>query len=171
MQQIVDILSSVGFNWHVALANFINFLIILFLLNRFFFGKLGKTIQARHEIIERGLSHASDAEKKLAQAEDDKKEILKNAKKESHTIISEAQTQGHMLAASLKEEAEKEIALRQEAMDEKEAALKKKVEKDFAEIAPAIVAKLYAETLKKNLTEKENDALIKSMEIKEAVFA
>lgn len=171
MQQIVDILSSVGFNWHVALANFINFLIILFLLNKFFFGKLGKTIQTRHDIIERGLSQASDAEKKLAQAEDDKKEIIKNAKKEGHTIVSEAQGQAESLTASLKEEAEKEIAKRQEAMNEKEAQLRKKVEKDFAQAAPAIVVKLYAQTLKKNLTEKDNDALIQSMEIKETVSA
>lgn len=171
MQQIVDILSSVGFNWHVALANFINFLIILFLLNKFFFGKLGKTIETRHEIIERGLSQASDAEKKLAQAEDDKKEIIKNAKKEGHAIVSEAQTQAEALAVSLKAEAEKEIATRQEAMNEKEVQLKKKVEKDFAEAAPAIVAKLYAETLRKNLTEKENDALIQSMEIRETTLA
>lgn len=168
MQQIVDILSSVGFNWHVALANFINFLIILFLLNKFFFGKLGKTIQTRHEIIERGLSQASDAEKKLAQAEDEKKIILKNAKKEGHAIVSTAEVQAKALAVSLKEEAEKEISLRQEAMNEKESNLKKKVEKDFAEAAPAIVAKLYAKTLSKNLTQKDNDTLILSMNVLES---
>ncbi len=163
MQQIVDILSSVGFNWHVALANFINFLIILFLLNKFFFGKLGKTIQTRHDIIERGLSQASEAEKKLSRAEEEKRDILKNAKKEGHAIISEAQVQAESLAANIKEETEKELALRQEAMAEKETHLKAKVEKDFAQVAPAIVAKLYAQTLKKNLTEKENDALIAGM--------
>lgn len=160
MQQIVDILSSVGFNWHVALANFINFLIILFLLNKFFFGKLGKTIQTRHDIIERGLSQASEAEKKLASAEEEKKDIIKNAKKEGHVIVSEAQSQAEALALSIKEQNEKDIAARQEAMNEKEAKLKEKVEKDFALAAPALVSKLYAQTLRENLTEKENDAFI-----------
>jgi F-type H+-transporting ATPase subunit b len=163
MDQILNILGSVGFNWHVALANFINFLIILFLLNKFFFGKLGKTISTRQEIIERGLSQASDAEKALAQAEENKKGILHAAKKESHAIVSEAHAQGEALAASIKEAAEKELAERQAALVEKESHLKKKVEKDFAEAAPAIVAKLYAETLGKNLTEKDNNALVASM--------
>jgi F-type H+-transporting ATPase subunit b len=163
MQQIVDILSSVGFNWHVALANFINFLIILFLLNKFFFGKLGKTIETRQNIITRGLAQASDAEKALASAEEKKKEIIHDAKKESHVIVSEAQAQAEALAGTIKAEAEKEVTARQEAMNEKEAGLKAKVEKEFREAAPALVARMYAQTLSKNLTEKENDALIVSM--------
>ncbi len=163
MSQVVDILSSVGFNWHVALANFINFLIILFILNKFFFGKLGKTISHRQEIIERGLSQASDAEKALAKAEEEKKDIIHAAKKEGHTIVSEAQTQAEVLAASIKESAEKEVAERHAALEEKELNLKKKVEKEFAEAAPELVAKLYAQTLEKNLTEKDNNALIASM--------
>ncbi len=163
MDQIINILGSVGFNWHVALANFINFLIILFILNKFFFGKLGKTISNRQEVIERGLSQASDAEKALAKAEEQKKKMLHDAKKESHEIVSEAQTQAQALAFSIKEEAEREIADRNAALAEKEAGLKKKVEREFAEAAPELVAKLYAETLKKNLTEKDNNALIASM--------
>jgi F-type H+-transporting ATPase subunit b len=163
MDQILNILGSVGFNWHVALANFINFLIILFLLNKFFFGKLGTTISKRQEIIERGLSQASDAEKALARAQEDKKEVLHAAKKESHAIVSEAQAQGEALAASIKEAAERDIAARNAALDEKEAGLKKKVEREFSEVAPGLVATLYAETLRKNLNEKDNNALVASM--------
>lgn len=163
MDQILTILGSVGFNWHVALANFINFLIILFILNKFFFGKLGKVISNRKEIIERGISQASDAEKALAVAEEKKLEIIKEAKKEGHTIVHEAQSQAEALASTIKTEAAQEIASRMESMNEKERSLKTKVEKDFAEEAPRIVAKLYADTLKKNLTESDNNALIASM--------
>lgn len=163
MDQILNILGSVGFNWHVALANFINFLIILFILNKFFFGKLGKVISERQELIEKGLSQASDAEKALAQAEEKKKEILHEAKKEGHVIVSEAQTQAEALASTIKSDAELEIASKMQALHEKEAALKSKVEKEFAEQAPILVSKLYAETLRKTLTEKENNTLIASI--------
>lgn len=166
MDQILNILGSVGFNWHVALANFINFLIILFILNKFFFGKLGKVISNRREIIERGLSDASDAERALAHAEEKKKEIIHGAKKEGHTIISEAQAQAEALALVIQSEAEKEIASKLEALKEREAHLRLKVEKDFAEVAPVLVSRLYAETLKKNLTEKDNNALVASMKLK-----
>jgi F-type H+-transporting ATPase subunit b len=163
MEQILNILGSVGFNWHVALANFINFLIILFLLNKFFFGKLGKVISNRQEVIERGVAEALEAEKALATAGEKKKEIIHDAKKEGHVIISEAETQAEALAAEIKKEAEKEAAVRLNALLEKEATLKAKVEKDFAEKAPALVAKMYEETLRSNMTVEDNNALVAHM--------
>jgi F-type H+-transporting ATPase subunit b len=163
MDQILSILGSVGFNWHVALANLINFLIILFILNKFFFGKLGKTITNRQKIIERGLTQASEAEKALARAEDEKNKIIGQAKKEGHALVSESQAQAEALAANIKADAEQEISTKLASLEEKEAKLKAKVEKDFAEAAPALVAKLYADSLRKNLTEEENNALIVSL--------
>lgn len=163
MDQILTILGSVGFNWHVALANFINFLIILFILNKFFFGKLGKTITERKAVVERGLSQAADAEKALASAEEVRKEIIHAAKKESHTIIEEAKIQAEALAQSIKGSAEEDIAQKEALLKEKEKHLRSAVEKEFAETAPSLVAKLYAETLKKNLSEKDNNELIASM--------
>lgn len=163
MEQILNILGSVGFNWHVALANFINFLIILFILNKFFFRKLGKTISDRQDVIERGLSQASDAEKALARAEEEKRDIIHAAKKESHSIIEEAKVQAEDLAASIRGNAEAEVSQKLEALAEKEANVRTKVEKEFADQAPLLVAKLYTETLKKNLSEKDNNELIASM--------
>lgn len=160
MESILNILGSVGFNWHVALANFINFLIILFLLNKFFFGKLGKVISNRQEVIERGLSEALDAEKALAKADAEKKDIIKLARKESHAIVTEAEFQAQAIAMTIKNEAETEVKSRMDALAEKEANLKSKVEKDFAEKAPALVAKLYAETLRKEMTEEDNNMLV-----------
>ena len=163
MSEILNILSSVGFNWHVALANFFNFLIILFILNKFFFGKLGKTISSRKDAIEKGMAQAADAEKALMKAEEEKKEIIHAAKKEGHVIVSEAQTQAKALASSITSDAEKERDEQMSLLKAKEATLQAKVEKDFAEQAPHIVAKLYAATLKKNLSEQDNNELIASM--------
>ena len=163
MDQILTILGSVGFNWHVALANFVNFLIILFILNKFFFGKLGKAIDERKSVIERGLAQASDAEKKLMQAEDEKKEIIKGAKKESHAIISEAETQAVLLASEIKDQAQRDAEKVREELAVQEAGLTKQVEHEFAQAAPALVARLYAKTLKKNLTAEDNNELVANM--------
>lgn len=160
MEQILNILGSVGFNWHVALANFINFLIILFILNKFFFGKIGKTINTRHQIIEKGLSNASDAEKALANAEEEKKKIVKEAKIEGHGIVEEAKGNAEALAETIKKDAEDEARAKLDEIAKKETNLKENVEKEFALRAPSVVAKLYASTLSKELTEAENDALI-----------
>ena len=165
MQQILDILSSLGFNWHVALANFINFLIILFILNKFFFGKLGKVIDDRRDIIERGVSQASDAEKALLHAEEEKQHIINTAHKESHDIISLAEAKAISRAEGIFKEAEEEAQIRLGKLAEKERKVEDKVAKDWAERAPELVVKLYAKTLGKEMTASENDALIARMNV------
>lgn len=163
MQEILNILGSVGFNWHVAIANFINFLIILFILNKFFFGKIGKVIQTRHDVIERGLSQAVDAEKALANAEEEKKKIVKDARFEGQSIMDEAKSSATAVAESIKKDAESEAQIKIAHLSEKEAKLKESVEKEFALRAPEVVAKLYAATLAKEMTASDNDALISRM--------
>lgn len=160
MSQVLTILSSVGFNWHVALANFVNFLIILFVLNVLFFKKIGKVINERHEAIEKGLSQASDAEKALKSAEEEKHAIIQEAKKESHTILSKAEEEASLLASSMKESAEKEIKAKLDAVSEKEKNLSASIEKEFMQKAPALVAELYRATLEKEMTASKNDAFI-----------
>ncbi len=163
MSEILNILSSVGFNWHVALANFFNFLIILFLLNKFFFKKIGKTIQERGEIIERGLNKASEGEKLLARAETEKSAIIGEAKKEGHSLLEKAKGDGDALISTMKENAQKEINAKEDFLKKREDTMAEKIEKDFLEKAPALVASLYKATLKKEMTEAENNAFIASI--------
>jgi F-type H+-transporting ATPase subunit b len=163
MDKILSILGSVGFNWHVALANFINFLIILFILNRFFFGKLGKTLDERRRVIQKGITNAEEAAKALSRAEEKKKEIIHDARKEGHAIIEEAKAQGEAFALSIKDASQKEAETRMHLLAKKEEELRETVEKDVAEALPSLVAKLYADTLHKHLTEEENNKLIASL--------
>ncbi len=163
MQEILNILSSVGFNWHVALANFVNFLIILFLLNVFFFKKLGKTINTRKQVIERGLNQARDAEKSLASAEEEGRQIVQSAKKERETILTEGHALAQEIALTVAVEAQKTIdeRLAKLALDEKN--LEASIEKSFRERAPHIVAAMYKKTLIQELSETDNNALIARM--------
>jgi len=163
MDQILNILGSVGFNWHVALANFLNFLIILFLLNKFFFRKIGKTIEERQVIIERGLGQAAEAERALAAAENEKQEIIKGARKERDTIVANGEALARDLALSIEKEAQEAILARMAKLDEQEASVTSRVEKAFAEKAPHLVAQLYAKTLMNEMTEEDNNALIARM--------
>lgn len=164
MSEILNILGSVGFNWHVALANFVNFLIILFLLNKFFFTKIGKTIDERTKTIEQGLHHASEAERKLAQAEEEKGLIIKSAHKEKEGIVSRAEILAQDVAATIEKEAQVTIDAKLLKLKRDEMSLRETVEKAFGEKAPGLVAVLYAKTLSVELTESENNALISRMQ-------
>lgn len=163
MSEILNILGSVGFNWHVALANFFNFLIILILLNIFFFKKLGKVINERHDAIEQGLNNARDAEQALLSAHDEKATIIKSAHQEKGEMLKRAEDDAKKIVADRTIEAEREISAVKEKLAESERNLKSSVEQSFGEQAPVLVAKLYAKTLAKNMTKDDNDALILSM--------
>jgi F0F1-type ATP synthase membrane subunit b/b' len=163
MSELLNILSSVGFNWHVALANFFNFLIILFLLHTFFFKKLSKTIRERGEIIERGLTQASDGEKLLARAEEEKTALLSDAKKESHALLEHAKERGETLVKAMTDEAQTHIASDKAALNQERETLLASVEKDFMNKAPALVASLYKATLQREMNKEENDAFIARM--------
>lgn len=86
-----EILGKVGFDWQVALANLVNFLVIFLLLKYFAFKPLSKLIQKRKEKIQKGLDDAQQAETNLMLAEEQASEITGNAKGEANTIIAGAQ--------------------------------------------------------------------------------
>ena len=164
MQQILTILGSVGFNWHVALANFFNFLIILFLLNKFFFKKIGKTIDERHHAIESGLQKARDAEVLLSKVDEEKRDILRQAHEKEASIIREGELKAKERAEKLTKAAEEELEGKKAALQKEETTLRERLENELSEKAPYLVAKLYAKTLKATMTEEENNALIAKIE-------
>jgi F-type H+-transporting ATPase subunit b len=163
MSTILNILSSVGFNWHVALANFVNFLIILFLLNMFFFKKIGGAIDKRQSLIERGLTQAKEAETLLSMAEEKEREILHEAKAKRDALILEAKTKGEAVAQSIVEEADTEIRRRKDILSQEESTVLARTESEFAKKAPALMASLYAKTLLREMNAEENNALITRM--------
>jgi F-type H+-transporting ATPase subunit b len=162
METILGILGSVGFNWHVALANFVNFLIILYILNRFIFKKVGKTIDDRNQVITQGLKDAHDAHVAKAEASAEKSHILRTAEAEAHTIVNEAHKKGELLSVSMKEKATDEAhAIIQDA-EKKKASAYKEAEKEFRDVAPRLIAELTEKALRTTMTKELNDKLVAS---------
>jgi len=101
---IGDVLGNLGFDWKVALANLVNFLIIYYLLRNVVFKKLGHAIKERQEKIQKGLDDAKKAESALVMAESEKEEILKKAQKESKNITEEADKKAKVIISDSKKE-------------------------------------------------------------------
>ncbi len=114
-----EILAKIGFDWHVALANLVNFLIILFVLKKFAFGPICKMIKERKQKIEEGLENAQKCEIELADANLKKDEILKEAKNNAQKMFSDSQNTCKDLVKEAKDKAtiEKEEILRQARLD------------------------------------------------------
>ncbi len=120
-------------------------------------------MQTRADVIERGLSQASDAERALMHAEEEKKAIVNEAHKDAHDIVVKAEAHAIVRAEGIFKDAEEEAQIRLGKLAEKERKVEEKVGKEWNERAPELLVKLYAKTLQKEMTEGENNALIARM--------
>jgi F-type H+-transporting ATPase subunit b len=107
----MEVLSNIGFDWQVALANFINFLIIFYILKKFVFGPIGKVIQKRNSIIQEGVSKAQQSETELLVAQQKASEEIKAAKSQANQIIADAKETGDKSIAYAQGKAEEEASL------------------------------------------------------------
>ena len=158
-----EILGKIGFDWHIALANLVNFLIILFVLKKFAFGPIGKMIDERRKKIEEGLDNAQKAEVELAGANLKKEEIVKEAKDSAKNIVamSEANSKEIVKEAKDKANAEREEILKQAKLEsEKE---KKSSEEAVRKEASELVVSGVRKIMESYVAEGQGEDIIKAM--------
>jgi len=162
---IGDVLGNLGFDWKVALANLVNFLIIYYLLRNVVFKKLGHAIKERQEKIQKGLDDAKRAESALVMAESEKEGILKDAHKESKLIAEEADKKAKkMISDSKKEGAEEAEKIKEGALKDIEKvrlATEKKLQNDFVNMVLDGVEKVSMNEVDKNKSQKFAEGLLK----------
>ncbi len=106
--EILSALGNIGFDWRLALANLVNFLIVFYLLKRFIWAPLRLRIEAREEEIVKGLEDARKAETALMMAEEKKSSILNEAKEERAALLKEARLNAeHTIAQATKDAQDK----------------------------------------------------------------
>jgi len=106
MVNLYEILQKIGFDWQVALANLVNFLIILFLLKKFAFKPIGKLIKDRQDKINEGLQKTKEAEARLAEVDAIAVSRLKETDQKSAVMMNQAQERAKKLEESLVKKAQ-----------------------------------------------------------------
>jgi F-type H+-transporting ATPase subunit b len=163
MEQIIEILGSIGFDWRVALANLVNFLIVFYLLNKFVLSAVRKTLAERKARIEQGIEDARNAEAALIDAQAREEEIVAQATLSANEIVSEAHTTKDGIVARAKHEAADAASavLRKadEEIERKRLELERDIEKQTADLVVDGVRKMFAD----NLDDAGNEALITRM--------
>jgi len=78
-------------------AQAVNFLVLLFILNKFLYKPVLKTLDQRKQKVSQSLKDAAEIEKKLAQIELDQEKALQAATTEAKKIINEATESGNQI--------------------------------------------------------------------------
>src|SRR5260221_439051 len=103
----MEILKNFGFDPVLLSAQIVNFLIILFLLRRFFYKPLLALLKDRETTIKEGLEKAEEGRKLLEKALEEEKTILRNAQKQASSILEDAKNQAKAIASESEENAKK----------------------------------------------------------------
>jgi len=109
-----ELISKLGIDWKLLIAQIVNFLVLLFVLYKFAYGPILAMLEKRQKKIEKGLADAEEAHKKLQESEEKQKEILKKARTEANVIVEKAHIQAEKskseIAVEAKAQAEKILA-------------------------------------------------------------
>jgi F-type H+-transporting ATPase subunit b len=92
MEILNDIATKIGFDWRLALTHFINLMIIFFLLVKFALPAIKKTVDERTKKIKEGLRLRDEADKVVADAKSEAKNIVVEASKKAQDNISASET-------------------------------------------------------------------------------
>lgn len=96
-----DIMSALGIDWRLLLLQVIAFVILVWLLGKFVYPWLMKSVDEHQKNIENAASAAKEAQVLAAESQAETAKLLAAARKEAQVIVSSAKTEASdMLAAS-----------------------------------------------------------------------
>ncbi len=142
-----ELIHNFGLDWKLFLAQAINFFIVLVVLRLTVYKPLLEFLAKRRGKIEEGIAHGEEAERKLREAQEVKKEKLKEAEVEVVSMMraaesrAAAETEKIMEAAARKEAGMMKTAL--ERIEAEKAAERKKLYDE----AVALVKKMIVKTV------------------------
>lgn len=160
---INDVLGNIGFNWHVAILNFFNFLVILFILNKFFFRKIGHTIHKRDAYIREGVENAKNAKAKIEQAENDAADIVHSSRVDGQKIMDESADRAESIARDIKLKAEHEAESLRDKLKKAIAVSDDKAMSNLADVTPELLKKVFSQIIGEQMTAEVNAKYIKSI--------
>ena len=162
---LLEVLGNIGFDWKLALANLVNFLIIYYLLKRFAFGPIAKIISERKQKVEEGIEMTKNAEEGLATSKEEREKIISGAKQESNEIIAKANDQAKELLeyANIQSTKDKDVMLSkaQTKIEKERGEMETAVRRDVSDLIVMSAEKIIGEDISEDSHKKIIEAMAK----------
>lgn len=105
-----DLISKLGLDWKLLLAQIIDFLILLWILKKYAYKPILGMLEKRRKTIEKGMADAKTIEERLAALEQEKGKVLAGAQAQAHAIVETASKDAAAYSAKSRDEAKAETA-------------------------------------------------------------
>lgn len=158
---MTELFSNLGINWKLLLAQAVNFLLVLFLLNHFVFKKLLVFLEERRKKIEQGIVLRDKAERELQRTLEARHRELEGARKEAEAVVSQArakaQQSGSEIVAEAKSREEKLLLSAKEQIGREKNAMIEKAKEEIQSKAVLFAEKI----LERTLQQKDQERMVK----------
>jgi len=157
----MQIFENFGIQPTLLLAQIVNFLIILFLLKKFFYKPIIKVLEDRKNRIEDSLKNADLISEKLAKTDEKSRLIIEGAQKNTQDLISDAKSEAGRILNQAQEDAR---AAGQEAIIQVRAQIENervKMQKELEDQTLNLVIGVVKKVLSKTLSVKEKQTITK----------
>jgi F-type H+-transporting ATPase subunit b len=162
-----DIFTALGIDWRLLVLQIVAFLILVWLLGKFVYPKLMKSVDQRQADIEAAAKAAKSAQESASESQEETARLLDEAKKQAAEIMATAKIEAtdfvNTAEAKARATAEKIVA-------DAHAQLQKDVEaakRDLHNETLALIALTTEKVVRKTHTKKDDEALIAEL-LKEA---
>jgi F-type H+-transporting ATPase subunit b len=139
------LISQLGVDWRSLASQVVNFLILLTVLRFFLYKPLSRILKERRARVEEGLAKAEEAERRLKQIDEIRKDKLVAAEEEALNILRAAEkrskeVEAQILAETRKKEAE-ELKRIESLLRGKEEEARLTIKKEAAEFVKRAIVK------------------------------
>lgn len=156
----MEILNQFGINPILLAAQVVNFLILLWILNKLLYKPVLKALEERKKRIEDSLKNAEEIEKRLLETEEEREKVLAKALQESQKILDETKEAAAQMLADTNKTAE-QILLKAEDEGKKIIEIQKQILMDqMKENAGRLVVLAFEKITGKKITQEDQRKLI-----------
>lgn len=157
---MLEILGKLGFDWKMALANFVNFMLIFWILRRYVFAKVRAVLEDRKAKIEKGLDDAAEAERDRAFAKEEYKLVLKKAEEKSHDILQKTEKMKDDILEESRVKAKEDAERILLSADQKLKDDRERMERELKEASADMIVVGVENMLKAKITQDSNNSFI-----------
>ena len=144
-------LGTLGIDGGIFIAQLVNFFVVLLVLWKFAYKPLIKMLDQRSERIEKSMRDADHVEKRVAALEDERKEVVAEARAEAAKVMELARTDAEVLKIDLIEKAKREVervvANGKGQLKSDQEAMMREARKEMIEIAVSAAKKILSESV------------------------
>ncbi|MDI9355082.1 MAG: hypothetical protein QM532_02630 [Cyanobium sp. MAG06] len=163
MELITNSLGAIGFDWHIAIVNFINFCIIFFILKYFFWNKISKLLEERRDKIEQGIKNMTESENILSVAKKDGENILLQKRLEADDVYNKIIQDGKSAVESMESRSIQKYNMLEEDLNNKLNNANQIAMSEFQKSSPQLLKSFIIKQFSKNMSESDNNIIVNNL--------